>query len=107
MRRVDPLTIYTCGPRLYCAAPGAASAGEVLVTTAALRRSHVAKKKPGSKTRQINVRVPVDLADRLDAAAAMLATDASHLLRMILVEKLPEYEERGRRARGLPAPESD
>jgi hypothetical protein len=60
----------------------------------------VAKKKP-VKTRQINVRVPVDLADRLDRAAAMLATDASHLLRMVLVEKLPEYEQRGRRARGL------
>jgi predicted DNA-binding protein len=60
----------------------------------------VAKKKNG-KTRQINVRMPMDLADRLDKAAAMLATDPSHLLRMILAEKLPEYEDRGRRARGL------
>ena len=63
----------------------------------------MAKKKSG-KTRQINVRMPMDLADRLDKAAEMLATDPSHLLRMILVEKLPEYEDRGRRARGL-APE--
>jgi predicted DNA-binding protein len=60
----------------------------------------VAKKK-SDKTRQINVRMPTDLADRLDKAAEMLATDSSHLLRMILVEKLPEYEDRGRRARGL------
>jgi hypothetical protein len=60
----------------------------------------VAKKKPG-KTRQINVRMPVDLAARLDKAAEMLATDASHLLRLIVVEKLPEYEERARRARGI------
>jgi hypothetical protein len=60
----------------------------------------LAKKKAGAKkTRQVTVRVPIDLADRLDKAAEMLATDASHLLRMILVEKLPEYEERGRRAR--------
>jgi hypothetical protein len=61
----------------------------------------VGKKKPG-KTRQINVRVPIDLADRLEKTADMLATDASHLLRLILVEKLPEYEERARRARGIP-----
>jgi hypothetical protein len=60
----------------------------------------VAKKKSG-KTRQINVRMPTDLADRLDKAAEMLATDLSHLLRMILAEKLPEYEDRGRRARGV------
>lgn len=65
----------------------------------------VAKKKTGTgKTKQINVRVPVDIADRLEQAAVMLATDASHLLRLLLVEKLPEYEERGRRARGIPSP---
>jgi hypothetical protein len=64
------------------------------------RATAVAKKKPG-KTKQINVRVPLDLAERLDKAAEMLATDASHLLRMMLVEQLPQYEERGRRARGL------
>jgi len=57
-------------------------------------------KKSSQGTRQLNVRVPIDLADRLDKAADMLATDVSHLLRMILVEKLPEYEERGRKARG-------
>ena len=31
----------------------------------------------------------------------MLATDISHLLRLILVEKLPEYEDRARKARGI------
>lgn len=53
------------------------------------------------KTRQVNVRFPEDLAARLDKAAEMLATDPSHLLRMIVAEKLPEYEDRGRRARGI------
>ena len=62
----------------------------------------VAKKQ--TKTRQINVRVPEDLADRLDAAADLLATDASHLLRLMLVECLPAYEERGRKAREAAAP---
>ena len=65
-------------------------------------------KRPGkkdSKTRQINVRMPTDLAERLDKAADMLATDPSHLLRMIIVEKLPEYEERGCKARGIEAEE--
>jgi len=39
--------------------------------------------------------MPLELADRLENAAQMLATDPSHLLRMISVEKLREYEERG------------
>ncbi len=60
----------------------------------------MAKKKPEGKTKQLNVRVPLDIADRLEAAAESLATDPSHLLRIILAEKLPEYEERGRKARG-------
>jgi hypothetical protein len=66
----------------------------------AIRERPVAKKKPG-KTKQLNVRVPQDLADRLEKAADMLATDPSHLLRLMIVEKLPEYEERGRKARGF------
>jgi hypothetical protein len=68
-----------------------------------LRAPAVPRKKLG-KTRQLNVRVPTDLADRLEKTAEMLATDASHLLRLMLVEKLPEYEERARRARGLDKP---
>jgi hypothetical protein len=58
-------------------------------------------KKKADATRQFNVRMPVDLAARLEKAAEMLATDACHLLRMIFVEKLPEYEERGRKACGI------
>ena len=73
--------------------------------TTATREKPVAKKKP-DKTKQLNVRVPMDLADRLEKAADMLATDASHLLRLMIVEKLPEYEERGRRARRVPSDQS-
>lgn len=62
------------------------------------------KKKPEARTRQLNVRLPEDLAERLDRTAKMLATDISHLVRMILAEKLGEYETRGRRAQGLPDP---
>jgi hypothetical protein len=58
------------------------------------------RKRKVVKTRQLNVRFPVDLVARLDRAAEMLATDTSNLLRMIVVENLPNYEERGRRARG-------
>jgi hypothetical protein len=58
------------------------------------------RKRLAGKSRQLNVRFPVDLIDRLDKAAAMLATDTSNLLRMIVVESLPGYEERARRARG-------
>jgi hypothetical protein len=78
------------------------------VNATATRGAKVAKKKPaGKRTRQINVRMPVDLADRLEKAAEMLASDASHLLRLIVVEKLPEYEERGRRARGIASPDAE
>jgi metal-responsive CopG/Arc/MetJ family transcriptional regulator len=60
----------------------------------------VAKSK-GKKgmTTQLNVRVPVDLADRIDETAVLLATDRSHLLRIIIAEKLHEYEERARLAK--------
>jgi hypothetical protein len=71
------------------------------MTTSTKASQVVARKKKTEKTKQFNVRMPVDLIARLEKAADMLATDASHLMRMILVEKLPEYEERGRRARGL------
>lgn len=45
-------------------------------------------------TRQLAFRLPTDLADRLEAAANLLATDPSHLLRMMIAEYLPVYEER-------------
>ncbi len=72
---------------------------ERLATTHPSLGASVAKKKPEGKTKQLNVRVPIDLADRLEDAARLLATDASHLLRLILVENLPAYEDRGRKAR--------
>jgi predicted DNA-binding protein len=68
------------------------------------------KRRTGSKepmTKQLNVRVPLDLAQRLDEAAKMLATDGSHLLRMMIAEKLPEYERRARVARGLEEKEDE
>jgi hypothetical protein len=51
--------------------------------------------------KQMNIRVPMALFDRLEKAAELLASDPSHLVRLILVEKLPEYEERARRAHGI------
>ncbi len=54
-------------------------------------------KRPGTKS--MAFRLPIDLAQRLEAAAALLATDPSHLLRMMIAEHLPEYEERAKRTR--------
>jgi hypothetical protein len=67
------------------------------VGTVTVAKGKVEKKDV--RTVQVNVRIPVDLAERLEKAADMLATDRSHLLRIMIAEKLPEYEERGRRAR--------
>ena len=58
------------------------------------------KKTAGEKTRQINFRVPESLGKRLDATAEALATDVSHLLRNLVAECLPEFEDRAERARG-------
>jgi hypothetical protein len=57
--------------------------------------------KPPPLTRQVNVRFPEDIAERLEDAAAMLGVDSSNLLRMIVIENLPIYEERGRKARNI------
>jgi predicted DNA-binding protein len=46
-------------------------------------------------TRQVAVRFPVELADRLETAAADLGLDVSNLLRLMVTQKLPEYEELG------------
>jgi hypothetical protein len=53
---------------------------------------------PAGRTLNVNVRVPEQLVGRLDRAAEMLATDRSHLIRIILAEQVGVYEERGRRA---------
>ena len=60
--------------------------------------SLVAKKKPG---KQIAIRFPGDPAARVERAADMLGLDVSQLIRMVVIEGLPEYERRGRRARGI------
>lgn len=61
------------------------------------RKSKADKDKPKPKrdTRQVAVRFPVALAERLDAAAADLGLDVSNLLRLMVTQKLPEYEEMG------------
>jgi len=52
--------------------------------------------KKGEKMRQYNIRMPSDLTDRLDETALILGRSASDLLRQILIENLPEHEERAR-----------
>ena len=51
-------------------------------------------------TVNLNVRMGRGLRDRLAKAARALGVDTSSLVRMMLTEKLPEYEARGRAARG-------
>lgn len=70
------------------------------MTTTLRTHGTVAKKKPGKK-KQFNVRMSADLLDRLEQAADMLALSSSDLLRMLVVENLPAYEQRGREAHGL------
>lgn len=61
------------------------------------------KRKPREKKStdmvQFAIRMPIDLAERLQQAAEKLATDRSHLLRIILAENLHEYEDRAAKAR--------
>jgi hypothetical protein len=40
----------------------------------------------------LNTRAPKPLVERLDRVSALLGTDRSHLLRMMLVKYLPVYE---------------
>jgi predicted DNA-binding protein len=48
-----------------------------------------------AETRQVAVRFPIDLADRLEVAASNLGLDVSNLLRMMVIQKLPDYEALG------------
>jgi hypothetical protein len=54
---------------------------------------------------QIHLKMSKGLRDRLGQTAAALETDITNLIRLILAEHLPEYEERARRARGETSPE--
>ncbi len=47
---------------------------------------------------QIALRITPSLARRLETTAARLGLDGSNLLRLLLVECLPSYEERADRA---------
>lgn len=59
------------------------------------------KTKPTpEQSKQVAFRLPQSLVDRLEAAGDLLGLDMSNLLRMMIIEKLPEYEDRGRKARG-------
>jgi hypothetical protein len=59
------------------------------------------KKKPDSgkvATRHVSFRAPEPLAVRMERTADALGLDPSNFLRLMLIEKLPEYEDRARRA---------
>lgn len=62
------------------------------------------KKKSGRLSKQLNVRVSEAIYDRVDAVAFKLGIDPSDLVRMILAERLPEYETR---TASLPGPQSE
>lgn len=77
--------------------------------------SPVGKKKPEpeakpvetEKDRQINFRASASLAAKLDAVADAFGVDVSNLVRLILNQNLPKYEQQADRIRrGLP-PEED
>jgi hypothetical protein len=63
---------------------------------------HLTDGKKGKKTfeHQIHLKVSREMGERLDEAAAALETDVTHLIRTILAECLPIFEERARRAKG-------
>jgi len=69
----------------------------------AVEASPVGRKKSTEKPvddqggRAINFRAGADLAERLDYVAGALGLDVSNLVRMVLKENLPQYEERARR----------
>lgn len=55
------------------------------------------KKKTAKLGKQLNVRVSDLVYERVEKTANQLGIDPSDLVRMILAESLPEYEERGRK----------
>jgi hypothetical protein len=73
--------------------------GTILMGKPKKGRTEAAGSEP-EPTVQFNVRVPVRHAERLDRTARSLGTDRSHLIRMMIAEQLPVYEERARKAEG-------
>ncbi len=71
------------------------------MSNATAERPSVPKKKDKPEpSKQVAFRLALTMVDRLDEAAKQLGLDTSNLLRMMIIEKLPEYEDRGRRAHG-------
>lgn len=59
----------------------------------------VVGRRKGVPTERVTVRLPVDLVARLDAVAAALATDVSHVVRQILALNIGQFEDIARQAK--------
>jgi hypothetical protein len=70
-------------------------------------REHLMDGKKGKKTfeHQIHLKVSREMGERLEETASTLETDVTHLIRTILAECLPIFEERARKAKGEGPPE--
>ena len=79
----------------------AAISSEVTFTTKHALRIVPAMGKKKQTSRQVSVRLPIDIADRLDKTADMLSIDTSALIKLLIVEGLPDYEAKARKARGV------
>lgn len=72
----------------------------------ALPRSDVAKKKPQTGqdvaqfSHQMNIRVPGDLYERIEATAAAYSLDLTNFVRMVIKQSLPRYEKEAEQFRG-------
>jgi hypothetical protein len=62
----------------------------------------VGRKKINRKdgSRQVNLKMPADLIERLQETAHLLGMEFSGLVRYILLKGLPEFEEQARRIHG-------
>jgi hypothetical protein len=56
----------------------------------------VPKKKEDNKLVQLNIRMQPRLLARLDKVSAALGTDRSNLVRLMVSERLPDYEARAK-----------
>jgi len=68
------------------------------------KRKHADKKSDGPSV-QIAFRCPTELAERVEKTAFELGLDTSGLIRMLLLEHLPEYEARADRIHGRTSPD--
>lgn len=56
------------------------------------------KNRSEASSNQVAIRLPLDVIKRIDEAGERLGLDRSNLIRLIIIEKLPEYECRARKA---------